>query len=664
MNKPIIILTSLFTAMAFFACTDGLDNIEYNSKGDVAIALPSASATTGTSLTLTATLDGNVGNVVKRGFCYSLTNQTPTIKDNMVEADENFTATITGLKGNTEYFVRAFVYGNSRYTYSETFTATTGAQTLEEQLASYEAPTYDDNYTAIAGWENNSKWNLANVHDPSVMLAEDGYYYMYQTDASYGNAHEGHGHFHCRRSKDLVNWEYLGATMEEAPAWAVEKLNEYRNEMINAEGKKLDPIKAEDISYGYWAPVVRKVNNGLYRMYYSLVIDNYIKTGKKNTAENFDNSWTERAFIGLMETSNPASNQWEDKGMVVCSASDQPNTEANGWGRRGTGDWDAYFKFNAIDPTYTITPEGKHWLIYGSWHSGFAALEVNPSTGMPLTPLAKPWTVEGNTIESFGKLVATRGTSSNRWQASEGPDVIYNPQTQKYYMFMAYGQLAVAYNTRVVRADRPEGPYVDMQGNSATAGKEMLPVLTAPYKFSNSNGWVGISHCGIFDDGQGNWYYTSQGRFPVDVPGINASNAIMMGHVRSILWTEDGWPIVMPERYGAVPKVAIAKEELEGNWELIQMKPTAQNSTNDGNATQYESKVITLGADGKVTSEAWGNDQTWSFDAAKNMITIGNNKIYIQREVDWEASPRVATIVGGGYQDNGATTNWMKKINR
>lgn len=662
MNKPIIILTSLFTAMAFFACTDGLDNIEYNSKGDVAIALPSASATTGTSLTLTATLDGNVGNVVKRGFCYSLTNQTPTIKDNMVEADENFTATITGLKGNTEYFVRAFVYGNSRYTYSETFTATTGAQTLEEQLASYEAPTYDDNYTAIAGWENNSKWNLANVHDPSVMLAEDGYYYMYQTDASYGNAHEGHGHFHCRRSKDLVNWEYLGATMEEAPAWAVEKLNEYRNEMINAEGKKLDPIKAEDISYGYWAPVVRKVNNGLYRMYYSLVIDNYIKTGKKNTAENFDHSWTERAFIGLMETSNPASNQWEDKGMVVCSASDQPNTEANGWGRRGTGDWDAYFKFNAIDPTYTITPEGKHWLIYGSWHSGFAALEVNPSTGMPLTPLAKPWTVEGNSIDSFGKLVATRGTSSNRWQASEGPDVIYNPQTQKYYMFMAYGQLAVAYNTRVVRADRPEGPYVDMQGNSATAGKEMLPVLTAPYKFSNSNGWVGISHCGIFDDGQGNWYYTSQGRFPVDIPGINASNAIMMGHVRSILWTEDGWPIVMPERYGAVPKVAIAKEELEGNWELIQMKPTAQNSTNDGNATQYESKVITLGADGKVTSEAWGNDQTWSFDAAKNMITIGNNKIYIQREVDWEASPRVATIVGGGYQDNGATTNWMKKV--
>lgn len=36
----------------------------------------------------------------------------------------------------------------------------------------------------------------------------------------------------------------------------------------------------------------------------------------------------------------------------------------------------------------------------------------------------------------------------------------------------------------------------------------------------------------------------------------------MMGHVRSIRWTKDGWPLVMPERYGAVPKVAITEEEL------------------------------------------------------------------------------------------------------
>lgn len=37
----------------------------------------------------------------------------------------------------------------------------------------------------------------------------------------------------------------------------------------------------------------------------------------------------------------------------------------------------AYFYFNAIDPTY-IDTAGTHWLIYGSWHSGIAAVKVNP----------------------------------------------------------------------------------------------------------------------------------------------------------------------------------------------------------------------------------------------------------------------------------------------
>ena len=88
---------------------------------------------------------------------------------------------------------------------------------------------------------------------------------MYQTDASYGNAHEGHGHFHARRSKNLIDWEYLGRTMKELPGWVVPKLNEIR------QGMGLQPVAtAAEISYGFWAPCVRKVRNGLYRMYYSI----------------------------------------------------------------------------------------------------------------------------------------------------------------------------------------------------------------------------------------------------------------------------------------------------------------------------------------------------------------------------------------------------------
>ena len=89
------------------------------------------------------------------------------------------------------------------------------------------------------------------------------------------------------------------------------------------------------------------------------MVNHYIKTGKPQlvTDENFDGSWTERAFIGLMETSDPASNVWEDKGMVVCSSSDRG---MNDWSRPNLNNWDAYFYFNAIDPTYLVDKDGTH----------------------------------------------------------------------------------------------------------------------------------------------------------------------------------------------------------------------------------------------------------------------------------------------------------------
>lgn len=591
-------------------------------------------------------------NVVRAGVCYGKVNN-PTISDLVEESvitNGNISITLNGLEENTIYYIRTFVtMFNAEPVYSEVVSFTTSSSTINDELANYQPPQYVDNYTSVASWEKRHEWNLSNVHDPTVVKADDGYFYMYQTDASYGNAHDGHGHFHCRRSNDLVNWEYLGAIMQEAPSWVKEKLNAYRKEM------GLEPINTP--SYGFWAPVVRKVKDGLYRLYYSIVVDNYIKSGAFNTTENFDNSWTERAFIGLMETSDPSTNIWEDKGMVVCSSSDKGY---DGWNRISLGDWNSYFKFNAIDPTYVISEDGKHWLIYGSWHSGIAAMELDPESGLSISALSEPWNISEWNTNSFGKLIATRGNENDRWQGSEGPEVIYHDGY--YYMFMAYGQLSVAYNTRVVRSLNPDGPYVDMNGADAASGGDMYPAVTAPYKFNSSYGWVGISHCCVFEDGNGNWFYSSQGRFPVGVPGINVSNAIMMGHIRSIRWTEDGWPVVMPERYGAVPQVKIGKDELVGNWELIQLRSTPENSFLDSNAQQFTSQNVVLLPDGSVESSSWGDNIKWLFDDVNNILEIGGYKIYIQREVDWEMTPRAVTIVGAGYQDNGKITNWMKKI--
>jgi len=413
--------------------------------------------------------------------------------------------------------------------------------------SNYKAPTYVDNYVAIAGWENRSQWNLANVHDPTVAKCGD-YYYMYQTDASYGNAHDGHGHYPYRRSKDLVNWDFLGMAFTSVPAWVKDSLNNKRARMNPA----LPPINNPD--YGFWAPCIRKVGNK-YRLYYSIVVTNAI------IGTDTNKSWSERAFIGLAESDDLATNMWVDKGMVVCS---EPDGKEDYY-RTSGNDWSGYYKFNAIDPSFIITPEGEHWLIYGSWHSGIAAVKLNPETGKP-----NSW----KTIDGYGVRIAGRGNvNNNRWQGLEAPEIIYNETTGYYYLFLAYDELSVAYNTRVARSKSVTGPFLGIDGNNVTNGAECWPMLTHPYAFNSHPGWVGISHCCAFQNPETKqWYYSSQGRLPEGAYGNPYANAIMMGHVREIRWTESGWPVVMPERYAAVPETAIKESSLFGTWEQITMQ--------------------------------------------------------------------------------------------
>ena len=623
-NKWLSLLVSC--ALFFGSCSD--EDKDFSDEG-VIIVMPTASEITSSSIKLQTTLDAADGVILsKRGFCYSTTSNPDIYKSTVIgEGNETFTATLEGLSVNTTYYIRAFVsVYKGGVVYSPQIEVTTAEGTLEEQLTQYKAPTYPDNYADISAWNKRNQWNLSNVHDPTVVLAEDGYYYMYQTDASYGNTHVAGGHFHGRRCKDLVNWEDLGGVMKELPTWVLPKLNEIRADM------GLKASTGED-DFGYWAPCVRKVQNGLYRMYYSIVCPGLI---------NGEGSWNERAFIGMMENTDPANNDgWVDKGYVVTNASDKGlnfNIPA--------GDWNnCYFKWNAIDPSYIITAEGEHWLIYGSWHSGLVAMELNAETGMPKQDLGIPW-AEGNAPAQYGKLLSTRQAGS-RWQASEGPELIYNPETGYYYLFVAYDAVETPYNTRVARSKNITGPYLGIDGIDVSAGAEMLPVVTHPYKFANSDGWVGISHCAVFDDGKGNWYYASQGRLPQSV-----DNAIMLGHIRSIRWNKDGWPLVMPERYGAVPQVPITEEELVSDWEHIDL------SYNYGH--QKESSVMILAADHTIIAGPWEN-ATWSYDAENQILTANGVELYLQREVDWEANPRKHTIVYAGYGDN-HKTYWGKKV--
>lgn len=505
-------------------------------------------------------------------------------------------------------------------------------------------PDYADDYSSISGWADHAKWNLANVHDPSIAYY-DGYYYMYCTDASYGNEHlkapKGK-HFPGKRSKDLVNWEYVPGPMDDAPAWVKDSLDNIRSRM------NLAPIDSPN--YGYWAPVVRVVDGKL-RMYYCIVVDNLIGPG----------GWSERAFIGMCESTDPASGKWEDKGYVVCSSSDLGR---DGW-KRVNNNWEGYFYYNAIDPTYLVDdPSGKHYLIYGSWHSGFALLEIDPASGKPVNaPLGEPWADNVNDLTSrYGVRVGTR-TANSRWQGSEAPEVIY--KDGYYYLFMAYDALDVPYNTRVVRSEKIEGPYYDITGRNFTNGRgDCYPIVTHPYRFNYSHGWVGISHCCVFQEKTGSdWFYCSQGRLPANVGGNAYSNAIMMGHVRRLVWCPASaddptnlWPIALPERYAGLPEKAVTKDDLVGSWEHINLQYKYSE--------QQTSKELVLKADGTMAGALKGS---WTFDPAKKWLTFNvdgvKTVVCVEWEADWEATPRVATLVYAGTHKDMKSTWWGKKTN-
>jgi arabinan endo-1,5-alpha-L-arabinosidase len=86
--------------------------------------------------------------------------------------------------------------------------------------------------------------------DPSVIKAEDGYFYAYGTEDDWADG-QGEKLVPVIRSKDLVHWDYIGEAFEQKPMWSVD------------EGGELNP--------GIWAPDISYFN-GKYYLYYSLSI--------------------------------------------------------------------------------------------------------------------------------------------------------------------------------------------------------------------------------------------------------------------------------------------------------------------------------------------------------------------------------------------------------
>ena len=115
--------------------------------------------------------------------------------------------------------------------------------------------------------------------------------------------------------------------------------------------------------------------------------------------------------------------------------------------------------------------------------------------------------------------------------------------------------------------------------------------------------------------------------------------------------TPDGWPVVDPERYAAVPETNLTEASFIGTWEQITM--------NYQYAVIQKSVTIYLTADKKVSGAVTG---TWSYDSANKVLTVNGISCKVSDAWDWEAATRAVTLTYSGLTASGVPV-WGKKLN-
>lgn len=391
-----------------------------------------------------------------------------------------------------------------------------------------------------------------------------------------------------RKSKDLVQWQFVGWVFNSLPQQGAQYIKQKSGTPFNS----------------LWAPYVLKVGNE-YRLYYSLSC-----------------SLPRLSVIGLATSSSPEG-PWVERGVVVSSANDNIR------------------QTNAIDPTVLVTSSGAQWMYYGSAWDGIYILKLDPITGMAASPGDK------------GKRIANRGFTNGVYNGNiEGPEVVYNPQLNKYFLFISYDWLETKYNIRVGRADNPEGPFYDFNGHDINLDEDHGPMIVAPYKFQGHGGWQGTAHCSVFDDGANNFYLAHQGR-----PGVD--KYFMDLHIRKVFWTADGWPIVSPERYAATKQSVISQSDVIGKWEKITLNyQIVPGYANEQTSPDFQSSVdLNLNADGTLDSNL-GN---WNFTDGKLQLNFNDGNsvdLFVERGWDWEK--KQDCLVFSGLDKKGIAI-WGKK---
>ncbi|GAF63168.1 beta-xylosidase [Bacillus sp. TS-2] len=445
--------------------------------------------------------------------------------------------------------------------------------------------------------EPNPVFKEASVHDPSVIKVEDTFYV-------FGS------HLAAAKSKDFMQWEQITTHVHE--------------------GNKLIPNVYEELSEALewansdtlWAADVIQLDDGRYYMYY-------------NACEGS----SPRSAMGIA-VADHIEGPYENLGIFLKSGM---------WGEESENSGEIYDPQkhpNVIDPHVFFDAENRLWMVYGSYSGGLFILEMNSETGFPLEE------------QGYGtKLI---GGNHARIEA---PYIQYHPDTEHYYLYMTFGGLDTTggYNMRVARAENPEGPYYDAEGNNMldVYSDPTLPLfddqsiepygvkLMGNFLFKRElgeagsgigNGYISPGHNSVYYDEEKNEQYLI---FHTRFPQRGEEHEI---RVHQMFMNEEGWPVVAPVRYSNLALTEVVNEEIAGDFRFI-------NHGKQISAEINESVYISLNHDGTITGSETGSWQKYNDDDI--LIELAGVEYVGVVQKQWDPHARAEVITFSALSEQG-----------
>lgn len=353
----------------------------------------------------------------------------------------------------------------------------------------------------------------ASVHDPSIVVSDEGEYYIFGS------------HMEAAKSNDLNQWKSFASGVSGRNPLFSNLFDDKREAFAYVE-------KHVDGGYAVWAPdVIYNKAMQKWVMYFCTSHDYQTSNLCFATSDNLEGPYEYQdtfLYSGFTLSTVEKTNFYD-----IMGSDDKKLLK--GYVQGGGYNHSQYP--NCIDPTVFYDADGKMWMVYGSWSGGIFLLEIDEQTGYPIHPQAD----EANGVDQyFGKHLL-----AGLHNSCEGSYILYDENTKYYYLFVSYGGLTSngGYQIRVFRSENVDGPYVDTKGENlgtvidhSSYGLKMMGNYTFP---SLEYTYMAPGHNSAFVDRDGKMYVVYHQRF-------DDGREKHEPRVHQIFMSESGWPVAAP----------------------------------------------------------------------------------------------------------------------